>query len=98
VLGAGGVGTTVAFGVLALQTKSTLSKDCPNGNCPSQDSQKVSNLKLYDNMADVGLGVAAAGVITGVILYLTEKPSSTTGARHVEPWIGLASGGVRGSF
>jgi hypothetical protein len=89
---------TAAFGVLSLQTKSTLSKDCSNGNCPSQDAQKVSNLKLYDNMADIGLGVAAAGVITGVILLLTEKPSSTTGARHVEPWIGVGSGGMRGSF
>jgi hypothetical protein len=89
---------TVAFGVLSLQAKSTLSKECPNGNCPPADSSTVSNMKLYDNMADVGLGVAAAGVITGIILYATEKPSSTTGARHVEPWIGLGSGGVRGTF
>jgi hypothetical protein len=91
---------TVAFGVLSLQAKSTLSKECPSGNCPSQDSSTVSNLKLYDNMADIGLGVAAAGVITGIILFATEKPSSSssTGTRHVEPWVGVGAGGVRGTF
>jgi hypothetical protein len=89
---------TTAFGILALQTKSTLNKDCVNGNCPVTESSNVSNLKLYDNMADIGLGVAAAGLVTGIVLYVTEKPSSTTAARHVEPWIGLGSGGLRGSF
>ena len=89
---------TAAFGVLSLKANSTLSKDCSNGSCPAKDSQTVSNLKLYDNMADIGLGVAAAGVITGIILYVTEKPSTSTGARHVEPWIGLGSGGMRGTF
>ena len=89
---------TVAFGILSLGAKSTLTKDCTNGGCPAADSSTVSNLKLYDNLADIGLGVAAAGFITGTILYLTERPSSSTGARHIEPWIGLGSGGVRGTF
>ena len=63
------------------------------------DSSTLSNMKLYDNLAAIGLGVAAAGVVTGIILFVTEKPAATTtGARHGEPWIGLGSGGVRGSF
>jgi hypothetical protein len=89
---------TAAFGILSLQANSTLSKDCSNGNCPAKDSSTVSNLKLYDNLADIGLGVAAAGVITGIVLFVTEKPSNVTGALHVAPWIGLGAGGVRGSF
>jgi hypothetical protein len=91
---------TVGFGILALNANSTLKSQCSNGNCPPSDSSTVSNLKLYDNMADIGLGVAAAGVITGVVLFITERhgSSSSTAVHHVEPWIGLGSGGVRGSF
>ncbi len=98
-LGAGGVGMTVAFGILALQTKSTLSGECMSGNCPSSASSTVSKLNLYDDLADVGLGVAVAGVAVGAILFATERSSSSSsGARHVEPWIGLGAGGVRGTF
>jgi hypothetical protein len=90
---------TVAFGILALKTKSTLSAECSNGVCPSSASSTVSNLTLYDDVTDVGLGVAVAGVALGAILFATEHGSSTTsGARHLQPWIGLGAGGFRGSF
>jgi hypothetical protein len=89
---------TLAFGILALQTKSTLAAECPGGGCPPSDSSTVSNLSLYGTLADVGLGISVAGVVTGIVLYVTEKPSSSTASLHVEPWIGLGSGGLRGSF
>ncbi len=98
-LGAGGVGMTVAFGILALQTKSTLNGECMSGNCPASASSTVSKLNLYDDLADVGLGVAVAGVAVGAILFATERSSSSSsGARHIEPWIGLGAGGVKGTF
>jgi hypothetical protein len=101
-LGVGGAGMAAAFGILALKTKSTLSGECSSGNmCPSSASSTVSTLSLDEDLADVGLGVAVVGVALGAILFATEhgsSSSSTTGARHVQPWVGLGSGGVRGSF
>jgi hypothetical protein len=91
----------VGFGILALKTKSTLSGECASGNmCPSSASSTVSNLTLYDDITDVGLGVAVAGVALGAILFATEHGSSSTSSasKHVMPWIGLGSGGFRGSF
>jgi len=99
-LGAGGVGMTVAFGILALNAKSTLSGECNSSNsCPASASGTVSTLQTDGILADVGLGVAVAGVAVGAILFATEHKSSTaSGARHVEPWVGLGSGGIRGTF
>lgn len=99
-VGLGGIGMTVAFGILALQTRSTLNGECTSGNvCPSSAASDVSTLKTYADVADVGLGVAVAGVAVGAILFATEHTSSgTTGGRHLEPWIGLGAGGLKGTF
>jgi hypothetical protein len=99
-VGAAGIGMTVAFGILALQNKSTLSGECTSGNaCPSSASSTVSSLSTNGDLADVGLGIAVAGVAVGAILFATEhKSSATTGKRHVEPWIGLGAGGFKGTF
>jgi len=97
--GTAGVGMIVAFGILSLQENSTLSHACTGGNCPPGDAATLSSLKLYENMADVGIGVAAAGLVTGILLFVTDKPSSSSSAsRRVEPFLGLGSAGVRGSF
>jgi hypothetical protein len=88
-----------AFGILALKTNSTLSDECSRGACPSSASSTVSKLTLYQDLTDVGLGVAVAGVALGTILFATEHGSSSkTGSRHVDPWIGMGAAGVRGSF
>jgi hypothetical protein len=98
-VGAGGIGMTVAFGILALGNKSTLNGECTGGTCPSSSSSTVSSLKTNGDLADVGLGLAVAGVAVGAILFATEhKSSTTTGKRHIEPWIGLGAGGFKGTF
>lgn len=99
-LGAAGAGAAVTFGILALQTKSTLSGECSSGNmCPQSASSTVSKLTLQEDLTDIGVGVAVVGVALGAILFATEHgSSSSTGTRRVQPWIGLGSGGVRGSF
>jgi hypothetical protein len=98
-VGVGGVGMTVAFGILALSTKSTLNGECSGNVCPSSASSDVSTLKTDGILADVGLGVAVAGVALGAILFATEHgPATTSGGLHVNPWIGLGAGGLKGSF
>jgi hypothetical protein len=99
-LGAGGAGMTAAFGILALKNKSTLKGECStNDDCPPSASSTVSALKTDGILADVGLGVALAGVTLGAILFATESGSrSTSGSKHVQPWIGLGAGGMSGTF
>jgi hypothetical protein len=98
-VGAAGIGMTVAFGILALQNKSTLSGECPGNTCPSSASSTVSSLNTDGDLADVGLGIAVAGVAVGAILFATEhKSSAPTASRHIEPWIGLGAGGFKGTF
>jgi hypothetical protein len=100
VVGAGGAGMTAAFGILALKNKSTLKGECSTSDdCPPSASSTVSALKTDGILADVGLGVAVAGVALGAILFATESGSRTTsGSRHIQPWIGLGAGGMSGSF
>jgi len=99
-VGAAGIVVTVIFGSLALSNKSTLNGECPSSStCPSTASSTVSSLKTDGILADVGLGVAVVGVGLGAILFATEHgPSSGTGGLRVQPWIGLTSGGLKGSF
>jgi hypothetical protein len=94
-----GVVTAVTFGVLALKEKSTLSAECAgNGDCPASASSSVSALKMDGILADVGVGVAVAGVTLGAILFATERGHSSSSGRNVTPWLGLGAGGVRGTF
>jgi hypothetical protein len=44
-------------------------------------------------------GVGIAGGATLLVLHLTQKPKAAAQTRpHVEPWIGIGSAGVRGTF
>jgi hypothetical protein len=99
-VGAAGIGVTAVFGILALSNKSTLNGECgTSSTCPASASSTVSSLKTDGILADVGLGVAVVGVGLGVVLFATEHgPSTSTGGLHVDPWIGLAAGGLKGSF
>jgi hypothetical protein len=103
-LGVGG-----AFTVMGIATGiSTLSKEkelkrahgCDGGVCPFDTPQ--GPLDSYNRMralAITGFVVGGVGLAAGVALILTApKPPAQTNKAHIEPWVGLGSAGLRGTF
>jgi hypothetical protein len=100
-LGAGGAGLAVwgVTGGIALAQRGTLEENgCSDGRCPpwsrpgSYSALRVASMVgLY-----AGIGLAATGA---TLFILSPSPSNQPGtAARIEPWIGVASGGVRGAF
>ncbi|MGO9832753.1 MAG: hypothetical protein ACLP1X_00920, partial [Polyangiaceae bacterium] len=106
-LGIGGAGAVVTgvFGVLALGNKSSLDSDCTAGKtyCPASSRSDINSMHVNSIISDVGLGVAVAGLGAGGVLLLANGGSTSSGvnggrAVQFEPWVGLGSMGMRGSF
>ncbi|MBN1612117.1 MAG: hypothetical protein JW940_36130 [Polyangiaceae bacterium] len=74
--GVGAVGLA-GFGVFALMTRSTyrdLEADCHGGTCPEDRQSDIDAGETYQLFANIGLGVAAAGLATGVVLFVLTRP------------------------
>jgi hypothetical protein len=88
--GVGAVGLA-GFGVFALMNRSTyrtLDADCPSGDCPPDRQSDIDAGQRYQLFANIGLGVAAAGVATGVVLFVLSRPSEKSApsvALYAEP-------------
>lgn len=108
-LGVGGAGLLVGgiTGFLALSKKSDL--DCQGTHCPPSQNDKLDSAKSMATVSTVGFGVGIVGVGLGVVLLLTNSgTASTTSAHHVapgsqravsvQPWMGLTSAGLNGTF
>lgn len=110
-LGVGGAGLLVGgiTGFLALGKKSDL--ECDGTHCPPSEKDKLDSAKSMAMVSNVGFGVGIVGVGLGVVLLLTNSGQSQSGAAaapklarrapgpvSVEPWVGLTSAGVNGTF
>jgi hypothetical protein len=99
-VGAAGIVGGSVFGILAMNQDAKLSKECPGGHptCPESAQKDIDRLHLYGTVADVSWGVAAAGAITGTVLWLTAgsdaPPPARTGFR-IEPLTTASTFGVR---
>jgi hypothetical protein len=50
--------------------------------CPPQAASHLSNEKTYSLISDVGLGLAGAAVVTGVIYYAATRHSGSDERSH----------------
>jgi PEGA domain len=102
--GAGGVGLALGavFGVLALGNKSSLDNACTNKVCPSSSQSDINAIGTNSTVSTIGFVLGVAGVATGVILLVASHKNEATASApprpHIEPWIGLGSAGVGGTF
>jgi len=69
--GAAAVGAAVTGG-LALRAMSDLEDACPGSNCPASKQSDIDRGRNLALTADVLMGVAAAGIVTGVVLFFVE--------------------------
>ncbi len=108
-LAVGGAGLVVgtAFGVVALGTKSSLDSACTNKTCPSSSQSNINALTTQAWVSNIGFGVGIVAAALGV--YFLVKPpgddakpaAMLTGpapAVRVQPWVGLGSAGLVGTF
>jgi hypothetical protein len=111
-LGVGGVGLVAGgiTGLMAISKKSDLS-GCVDKSCPSSQGDKIDSAKTMATISTVGFGVGVVGVGLGVVLLLTGGSGSGSasaqpprlaqrlpGSVTIEPWMGLNSAGVNGTF
>jgi tetratricopeptide (TPR) repeat protein len=78
---AGGT-VAVVFGLRARSERSKIDALCSEQSggviCPQSAEEHLSNERRYALFSDIGLGVAAASVATGVIYYLVTRDSDAT--------------------
>jgi hypothetical protein len=103
--GAGVIAGSVT-GLLAMSKKSTLDAECANKICgPSSDSD-LNSANLLATISDVAFAASGAGAVVAIVSLIVGHEQSTApaaqppaaGGLRVMPWLGLGSGGVRGTF
>lgn len=103
VVGAAGAAVGTVFGVLTLGDKSRLAGECDGKACPPGSQRDIDSVSRDGTISTIAFGVAAAGVVTGVALWITSGPSrpaqagSLTGFPATAP-VRFGPGFVAGSF
>jgi hypothetical protein len=77
---AGGAALAVGagFGIAAMSGKSDLDKQCNGNVCPPESQAKLDDAKRNGTIATIGLGVGAAGLALGTVLFFTAGGSTET--------------------
>jgi hypothetical protein len=72
-LGVAAAGATVGsvFGAFALRDKSRLEGECAGKACPTGSQNDIDAVSRDGWVSTIGFGVAAAGLVAGVVLWLT---------------------------
>lgn len=101
-LGVGGAFTIagVISGSVALARGKELDQYCPTpSECPQSYRDKVDAQQTARTASIIGFAVGGAGLVAGVTLLLTApKTPAPTNKAYIEPWVGLGSAGLRGTF
>jgi hypothetical protein len=100
--GAGGIAVGSIFGVLALQTQSSLNSACTNFRCLPSSQSEINDLHQRSLVSDIGFGIGAAGIALGIVGVATRgrvgSPRQAYVAPAITPWLGFGSTGITGTF
>ena len=94
----------VTSSVLLFSTVDKLDEHCADIDCKAVGDAEYRRLNnAYDRyrvLSSLGYIVGGVGVATGVVLFLTahKAPKVSPTKASVEPWIGIGSVGLRGTF
>lgn len=99
--GVAGVGVIAGSvtGLMMFSKKSALEEGCTQDKlCPPETKSDYDAAYTAATISTVSFIVAGLGAGVGLYGLLSSKPASSGSAARVEPWAGLGSGGVRGTF
>jgi hypothetical protein len=99
--GVAGVGAAVGSvtGLMMFSKRSDLESGCTADKlCPPPTHDDYASAYTMATISTVSFIVAGVGAAVGLYGLVSGKPSRKTGAVVVEPWAGVAAGGLRGSF
>jgi hypothetical protein len=75
-VGAAGLATGIATGLMAVSKHESLSNSCPNHSCESSSSDDLNEFHTYRTISTIGYVVGVVGLGTGItILVLSAKTS-----------------------
>jgi hypothetical protein len=99
-LGAAGIATGAATGVVSLNKVSELDKRCPTKvNCSPADLPLATSAKTFGNVSTGAFVVGGVGVAAGLLLVLLPAPAShTKTVRSIRPLVGLGFVGLEGTL
>jgi hypothetical protein len=92
-IAAAGLGVGVGFGLQALAKKSSADSSCPNKLCNPTGSSLVSDARSAATISTIGFGVAAAGGVAAVWLFLRPPGGDSTSTR-ISPQLGPRTAGL----
>ncbi len=96
-VGAAGLVTGVVTALMAGSRKSTLDGECSGRVCPPSAKSDLDTYRTLRTTSIVGYVVGFAGSGAGAVLLLI-APKRTADASRLQPYVGLATAGVRGTF
>jgi len=91
----------IAAGITGLVKQRELVDEygCKDDACPPRAEEALASYNTARTLSIVGYVVGGVGVATGLALVLTApKTPAPTNKAHIEPWIGIGSAGLRGTF
>ena len=102
-----GVVGLAAGTIFALQASSKYSEaddlcNAPGGGCPADKQDEINALDSDGDsaktIATIGFIVGGVGIASGITLFILSSNKSSASGPRVQPWVGLGSAGVSGSF
>lgn len=95
-IGAAGFVGGVTFGLLAIERKTALDRECDDKRCGLAAQPTLDSAQRYAAFSSIGFAVSLAGVAVGTVLLL--RPTNNKQSAWVAPTVGLGSIGVSGGF
>jgi hypothetical protein len=100
-IGIAGLATFAVFGALSSSKFEDLEEACADNHCPPERAGDIDNGKRFQVIANIGLGVGIAGVVTGAGLLVFGGPSTEpakTAKATLSLGVGLGSVEIGGRF